>query len=179
MVERLRRKQWTDQKAPLKSVWAASKWVLTQSAGWIQAVDLCWGMLECWVPPPHSTEQYSKWTFVLTFILWLCFSLPWAISYGSRKASVLAKAIGLDWIWGSPAGSSFGTRTKTLALHGMTAAPRPHWALASWHTWPVQKHGCTNITAPRLYCRGNLLHALAKFHQNMSFLMAGLTEAHI
>lgn len=41
-------------------------------------MDLCLGVLECWVPPPHSTEQYSKRTFVLTFILWLFFSPPWA-----------------------------------------------------------------------------------------------------
>lgn len=126
------------------------------TADWIKADDLGWSILECWVPPPHSTEQYSKWTFVLTFILWLCFSPPWAdflrfqeglsVGQGNRHGLKMRKSC-WQLLWHCKEGQQ-----------SLPDAPRPRWALAYRHRWPVQKHKCTNIRAAGLYCRGNALH---------------------
>lgn len=85
------------------------------------------------VPPPHSTEQYSKCAFLLTCILWLCFSSLSRFPKVARQLQFWPKQHSMDWIRGSPAGISFGARAKIVALQGwqqlLTAAQRPCWAL--------------------------------------------------
>lgn len=145
-------------------------------------MGLCWGMLECWVPPPHSTEQYSKWTFVLTFILWLCFSPPWAdflrfqegfgFGQGNRQGPNMRKSCWqLLWHWNTGTSRNDNSHWQLLQCHTELLHPGTHELFRSMDAPTSQHQGCT--------AQEMCYVVSAKFHLNMSFLMADLIEAHI